>query len=37
MELARHWPGAEQVRAPLKRIDRLLGNRDVQAARANAT
>jgi hypothetical protein len=26
MELARHWPGAERVRAPLKRLDRLLGN-----------
>jgi hypothetical protein len=34
MELARHWPGAERVRAPLKRLDRLLGNRDVQALRA---
>lgn len=33
MELARHWPGAERVRAPLKRLDRLLGNRAVQAAR----
>lgn len=33
MELARHWPGAERVRAPLKRLDRLLGNRDVQALR----
>lgn len=27
MELARAWPGAERVRAPLKRLDRLLGNR----------
>lgn len=26
MDLARAWPGAERVRAPLKRIDRLLGN-----------
>lgn len=26
MELARHWPGALKVRAPLKRLDRLLGN-----------
>lgn len=34
MDLARHWPGAERVRAPLKRLDRLLGNRDVQALRA---
>ncbi len=35
MELARHWPGAERVRAPLKRLDRLLGNAAVQAARAD--
>lgn len=35
MELARHWPGAERVRAPLKRLDRLLGNREVGALRAN--
>lgn len=34
MDLARHWPGAERVRAPLKRLDRLLGNREVQAVRA---
>ncbi len=27
MDLARHFPGAERVRAPLKRLDRLLGNR----------
>jgi hypothetical protein len=33
MELARHWPGAERLRAPLKRLDRFLGNRDVQAVR----
>jgi hypothetical protein len=26
MELARHFPGAQRVRAPLKRLDRLLGN-----------
>lgn len=26
MELARHFPGAERVRAPLKRMDRLLNN-----------
>lgn len=26
MDLARTWPGAERVRAPLKRLDRLLGN-----------
>lgn len=33
MELARHFPGATRVRAPLKRFDRLLGNGDVQALR----
>lgn len=33
MELARHFPGAERIRAPLKRLDRLLGNRSVQAVR----
>ena len=26
MDLARSWPGAERVRAPLKALDRLLGN-----------
>lgn len=26
IDLARHWPGATRVRAPLKRLDRLLGN-----------
>jgi hypothetical protein len=35
MELARHFPGADRVRAPLKRFDRLLGNRQVQALRAS--
>lgn len=34
MELARHWPGAARVRAPLKRLDRLLSNPHVHAARA---
>jgi len=33
MELARQWPGAMKVSAPLKRLDRLLGNRQVQAAK----
>lgn len=33
MELARHWPEAERVSGPLKRLDRLLGNGDVQALR----
>lgn len=35
MELARHWPGAERIRAPLKRLDRMLGNRKIQALRAS--
>ena len=26
MDLARSWPGAERVSAPLKALDRLLGN-----------
>jgi hypothetical protein len=26
IDLARSWPGAEQVRGPLKRLDRLLSN-----------
>ena len=34
MELARHWLGAERIGAPLKRLDRLLGNRDVQDVRS---
>lgn len=29
MELARHFPGAEYVRGPLKRLDRFLGNHRV--------
>jgi len=33
MDLARAWPGAERVRAPLKCLDRLLSNRHVQAQR----
>lgn len=33
IELARHWAGAERVSAPLKRVDRLLGNPRMQAAR----
>ena len=32
-ELARHWAGAERVSAPLKRVDRLLGNPRMQGAR----
>lgn len=34
MALARHWPGALFVAAPLKRLDRLLSNRQMQSARA---
>jgi hypothetical protein len=34
-ELARHWPDADRIRAPLKRLDRLLGNRKVRALRAH--
>lgn len=33
-ELARHFPGASRISAPLKRFDRLLGNRAVQTVRA---
>lgn len=33
IDLARSWPGAERVRAPLKRLDRLLGNRRLHAER----
>lgn len=33
MELARHFPDAERVHAPLKRFDRLLGNHSMQALR----
>jgi|SRR5512147_1568589 hypothetical protein len=34
MELARYFPGAEHIGAPLKRLDRLLSNRAVQTVRA---
>jgi hypothetical protein len=33
MDLARSWPGAMRVRAPLKRLDRLLSNRHLWAER----
>jgi hypothetical protein len=33
MDLARAWPGAERVRAPLKCLDRLLSNPHLQAQR----
>jgi hypothetical protein len=33
MELARSWPGAIRVAAPLKKLDRLLGNRQLAAER----
>jgi hypothetical protein len=34
MDLARAWPGAERVRAPLKCVDRLLSNGHLRAERA---
>lgn len=33
MDVARSWPGAERVRAPLKAFDRLLSNAHLQAER----
>ncbi|HEY0198705.1 MAG TPA: IS4 family transposase [Rhodanobacter sp.] len=33
MDLARSWPDAERIRAPLKALDRLLGNRHLHAER----
>lgn len=33
MDLARSWPDAERVRAPLKALDRLLGNRHLHEER----
>ena len=33
IDLARAWPGAERIRAPLKALDRLLGNRHLHAER----
>jgi hypothetical protein len=33
IDLARSWPGAERVRTPLKRLDRLLGNPRLHADR----
>ncbi|MEL1264787.1 IS4 family transposase [Pseudoxanthomonas putridarboris] len=33
IDLARSWLGAERIRAPLKRLDRLLGNRHLHAER----
>jgi Transposase DDE domain len=35
MELARHFPGADRISAPLKRFDRLLGNCAVHELRAS--
>ena len=35
MELARAWPGATRVRAPLKRVDRLLSNRHLHREQAS--
>jgi hypothetical protein len=31
IDLARSWPAAERIRAPLKALDRLLGNRRLHA------
>lgn len=31
MDIARSWPSVEQVRAPLKKLDRLLGNQHLHA------
>lgn len=33
IDLARSWPGAERIRAPLKALDRLLGNGHLHAER----
>lgn len=33
IDLARSWPDAERIRGPLKRLDRLLGNRRLHAER----
>lgn len=33
MDVARSWPDAERVRAPLKALDRLLGNRHLHEER----
>lgn len=33
IDLARSWPGATRVRAPLKALDRLLGNAHLHAER----
>jgi hypothetical protein len=33
MDMARAWPGAERVRAPVKALDRLLSNRHLHAER----
>ncbi len=33
IDLARSWPGADRIRAPLKALDRLLGNRHLHAER----
>ena len=33
IDLARSWPGAERIRAPLKALDRLLGNHHLHAAK----
>ncbi len=35
MDVARSWPDAQRVRAPLKALDRLLSNRHLQAERGS--
>ena len=35
MDLARTWPDAQRVRAPLKALDRLLGNAHLHAERVH--
>ena len=34
MDIARSWPSALRVRAPLKAVDRLLSNRNLQVERS---
>lgn len=36
IDVARAWPGAERIRAPLKALDRLLGNPHLHAAMARS-
>lgn len=36
IDLARAWPDAQRIRAPLKALDRLLGNRHLHPIETNA-